>query len=582
LNGVSNWTSATDNGNVWNIYNFRDRTRDQSFNYDMLNRLTSAQNAGTNCAASTVNGKTEYWGNNYGYDAWGNLTAKSVTKCSAENMSLTALLNNQLSGYGYDAAGNMTSDPTDGVTSSYDAENRIASATKAGVITSYVYDADGNRVKKSSGVTGTLYWYMTPGIIGESDLSGVMKSEYVFFNGDRVARRDLVSPGGVSYYFSDHLKTASVVTDSAGNIKAESDYYPWGGELQFVNNDSNHYKFTGKERDSESGLDYFGARYNSSGIGRFTTPDPLLWIQWQRGTQDDQKKFEDYIANPQHFNMYTYVLNNPLRYADPTGMNACGGKDDSSCKVTVTFTDRSKDKNGQYNDQFSKLKGNGSYNAVATVSVNGKVVGTYLADTVSSGNGKFATLQNGTYEGVLHFHHGDPDKPSIELLSGGKNHIPTTGPNPAQRGASFATDVLIHSAEGQGVIHLGIRDFCLTVTVFLRHASLSVLFNTNNFWEPQESETQMEAHHSSTFPLSWIRVKINEKRDLNDCTVCSDLPRELASEVGGGSCCRIRNQRGCPHCDCYRAQPERHQNKLEHRELCDLAECRRGRVHACP
>jgi RHS repeat-associated protein len=64
-----------------------------------------------------------------------------------------------------------------------------------------------------------------------------------------------------------------VITDAAGNIKAESDYYPWGGELQFVNNDSNHYKFTGKKRDTESGLDYFGARYYSNALGRFITPD---------------------------------------------------------------------------------------------------------------------------------------------------------------------------------------------------------------------------------------------------------------------------------------------------------------------
>ena len=75
-----------------------------------------------------------------------------------------------------------------------------------------------------------------------------------------------ISPAGsVAYYFSDHLKTASVIADSAGNIKSESDYYPWGGELQFVNSDTNHYKFTGKERDTETGLDYFGARYYWNG-----------------------------------------------------------------------------------------------------------------------------------------------------------------------------------------------------------------------------------------------------------------------------------------------------------------------------
>jgi hypothetical protein len=82
----------------------------------------------------------------------------------------------------------------------------------------------------SSGGSGTLYWYMTPGIVAESDQNGILKSEYVFFNGERVARRDYPS-GSVAYYFSDHLKTASVITDSAGTIKAESDYYAWGGRV---------------------------------------------------------------------------------------------------------------------------------------------------------------------------------------------------------------------------------------------------------------------------------------------------------------------------------------------------------------
>ena len=127
------------------------------------------------------------------------------------------------------------------------------------------------QVKRGDTATsGTLYWYMTPGIVAETDLSGTIKSEYIFFNGERVARRDGVNgAGGVFYYFSDHLKTASVITNSAGMIMAESDYYPWGGELQFVANDSNDYKFTGKKRDTETGLDYFGARYYSNGLGRF-------------------------------------------------------------------------------------------------------------------------------------------------------------------------------------------------------------------------------------------------------------------------------------------------------------------------
>ena len=79
---------------------------------------------------------------------------------------------------------------------------------------------------------------MTPGVVAETDLAGTLKSEYVFFDGERVARRDgATGTGGVFYYFSDHLKTASVITDSAGVIKAESDYYPWGGELQNATRD---------------------------------------------------------------------------------------------------------------------------------------------------------------------------------------------------------------------------------------------------------------------------------------------------------------------------------------------------------
>lgn len=70
------------------------------------------------------------------------------------------------------------------------------------------------------------------------------------------------------------------------------------------------YKFTGKERDKESGLDYFGARYYGSSMGRFMSPDPL------GDTVAD-------VKNPQSWNLYSYVLNNPLRFIDPFGYYHC-------------------------------------------------------------------------------------------------------------------------------------------------------------------------------------------------------------------------------------------------------------------
>jgi RHS repeat-associated protein len=305
-----------DNGNVYGITNNRDLSRSQTFTYDALNRLASARNAGTDCSKKTANNQYEYWGNTYNYDPWGNLTGKGEMKsaspatCAGESLNEYTDWANRLHTYSgvdnwYDAAGNMTHDATTGLDYSYDAENRI---TGAGGYT-YTYDADGNRVEKSNGSTGTIYWYMSPGIVGESDLSGNLQSEYVFFDGERIARKDF--PGNtVSYYFSDHLKTASVITDSTGNIKEDEDYYPWGGELQMVNGDPNHYKFTGKERDAETGLDYFGARYYGNWLGRFMSAD---WA-----AKPEAVPYAD-LDDPQSLNLYSYVRNIPTTQVDVDG-----------------------------------------------------------------------------------------------------------------------------------------------------------------------------------------------------------------------------------------------------------------------
>ena len=87
------------------------------------------------------------------------------------------------------------------------------------------------------------------------------------------------------------------------------DYYPFGGERAYVDHGDNNYKFTGKDRDSESNLDDFGARYYSSQIGRFMSVDP--------GNAGADPSL------PQSWNMYTYALGNPLGIVDPDGMDPC-------------------------------------------------------------------------------------------------------------------------------------------------------------------------------------------------------------------------------------------------------------------
>ena len=120
-------------------------------------------------------------------------------------------------------------------------------------------------------------------------------------------------PANVYYYFTDGLGSSRVITTSTGTVCYDADFYPFGGERSYTNSCAQNYKFTGKERDSESGLDDFGARGMSSQYGRFMTPD------WAAQTEPvPYAKLDD----PQSLNLYSYVENNPLGGVDPDG-HAC-------------------------------------------------------------------------------------------------------------------------------------------------------------------------------------------------------------------------------------------------------------------
>jgi RHS repeat-associated protein len=121
--------------------------------------------------------------------------------------------------------------------------------------------------------TEMFYWRsVNGGTLAESDLGGNWTAVYGLVRGQIYSRVDLPA-NVVHYYFEDRLKTTDIVTGAACNIRKEPDYYPYGGEIVITGSDFNRYKFTGKERDTESNLDEFGARYYASTMGRFMTPD---------------------------------------------------------------------------------------------------------------------------------------------------------------------------------------------------------------------------------------------------------------------------------------------------------------------
>lgn len=117
----------------------------------------------------------------------------------------------------------------------------------------------------------------------------------------------------VTYYHLDAIGNVRQVTNQAGQVVERHDYLPFGEECTTGPCAANPgvgvgqpKKFTGKERDNETGLDYFGARYYGSRIARFTTTDPVY--TWREN-----------LVDPQRWNRYAYGRNNPLRFVDPDG-----------------------------------------------------------------------------------------------------------------------------------------------------------------------------------------------------------------------------------------------------------------------
>lgn len=131
-------------------------------------------------------------------------------------------------------------------------------------------------------------------------------------------------PETVEYYAIDAIGSTRVVFAPDGTVLSRGDYTPFGDELPGANLPPE--RFTGQQRDAEAGFDYFGARSYQLRTGRFSGVDPDT---------------SGAALDPQRWNRYTYALNNPLRYTDPTGMNAnpCAGDTNDACVVGHAPTD---------------------------------------------------------------------------------------------------------------------------------------------------------------------------------------------------------------------------------------------------
>ncbi len=280
-------------GNVTGIIDHTDSQNSRWMQYDGLDRLTGA---------------TGVWGpGSFSYDPIGNRTKKSIGS-SNSNYSYGAS-DNRLSGYSHDAKGNLLQD--DSFIYEYDSENRlVAVRSGANVIAEYQYDGDGRRIKKVANGESTYYAYGTGlNVLTELNGQGVPKYDYIYAGSRNVARVNFDENGAVqnkSFYHTDHLGSSLAMTDETTTVIWNQNYLPFGEPHGGSGVVENSRQYTGKEFEEETGLYYYGARYYHSGLGRFMSVDPA--------PADP--------TDPQSWNRYAYVLNNPYKYIDPDGQIA--------------------------------------------------------------------------------------------------------------------------------------------------------------------------------------------------------------------------------------------------------------------
>ncbi|HYR29898.1 MAG TPA: RHS repeat-associated core domain-containing protein [Thermoanaerobaculia bacterium] len=270
----------------------------------------------------------------YTYDIYGNRTSDGVDSASVNATT------NRLTSFGatYDAAGNLASWQPAGSAAArhyrYDLLNLMQYEEVDAVRSRHhVYTADDQRFWT---LTGRYDSSCPNGICSESqlslrDLGGRLLREftddggasapwrhqdYLYRQGQLLAT---VTPAGAQHYSLDHLGTPRVVTAQDGYEVARHAYFPFGAEITDGSPTDGRLRFTGhEERDRDVAgevageLDYMHARFHSARLGRFLSVDP--------------GRFD--VTNPQSWNRYSYVLNNPLNALDPDG------------RETILLTDR--------------------------------------------------------------------------------------------------------------------------------------------------------------------------------------------------------------------------------------------------
>ncbi len=274
-------------------------------------------------------GNVQNYTQEYSYDEVNNMTqlkhiasSQSYTRNLAytanSNQLQSATVGSSTISYSYDAHGNMTSMPHLSAMD-YNRVNHLSHTTQGTSDTYYQYDASGNRTRKYTAKAGGIVEERI--YLGECEIFRTFTSSsltlerttmHVSDGSGRIAMLEVRTVGSDAapavlrrYIYSNHLQTASLELDENRDIISYEEYHAFGTTAYQLTNASinaiaKRYKYSGKEKDEESGLYYHGARYYISWLCRWSQCDPI-------GIKDG-------------VNIYAYCSNNPVGMYDPSGM----------------------------------------------------------------------------------------------------------------------------------------------------------------------------------------------------------------------------------------------------------------------
>jgi RHS repeat-associated protein len=285
--------STTLSGNLYtynnanNFSSWTTQTSQKAYTYDAVDRLTSVSNF-------------EAPAENYSYDAVGNRTASQLS-ATYGYQPFNKLTNTSSATYGYDNNGNVVSktDSLGAWTFTYDEENRLTQVeVPSGPTVNYKYDGLGRRIQRTTSIgANERYVYDRADVLIDLNADWSVATTYLNGAGLDNHLRQTNSATGISYYLADHLGSTTALVDSGGDVIESQTYDSFGNTSGSART---RYGYTGRERDAQTGMSYYRARYYDPGIGRFMSEDPITFKA--------------------DINFYAYTRNNPVSNIDPSGL----------------------------------------------------------------------------------------------------------------------------------------------------------------------------------------------------------------------------------------------------------------------